>query len=458
MAFPQQGTELSMDDIGKLKEIIGTNYGNFIPQLPLLHSYTATYGAFKLADLISKIEFTRAPNTIHDKSDKWVHRFLNLSTPLPPLPQPAIVDDDPAFEDISVEKHVELNSAAEPDLDDPPAENPNFTRSPTSEMNTNQSEGLTCSYHTNSKIILHNVFLFLLPKMVNRPLYMRNNCNKFLNTTTIADKISTLNSLSPEKCSPGGYNKILLFLYLYFLYEQVYSACDPISPGTETFTSNIESAFNDMMLPPIFNENKHLETLFLLLTEINAKRARFTWYTFVIMIKQHSTDLIFEIVRKITNLNFYVKLIVSWIETPEDGSKPKTVGHALTIIGTRVDKRGRTTYVIKNSWGTPPNTIDIDLTMFRLPILKGEVSGIYLSFYLPVPNGIDVFDLFEAPIQKVKNNYIDKRPDEFNEELDKYARIIASVRGGRKTRRFKRTKRVRSKKSKKHRNHNVKYT
>lgn len=80
---------------------------------------------------------------------------------------------------------------------------------------SNQGNSSTCGYHAFSKVILNNVFGLLHP-LHETSVYVEKQCNRYLNT-----KRFDLSELTPEKCSPDGYLKILLFLHLFYLYKSV---------------------------------------------------------------------------------------------------------------------------------------------------------------------------------------------------------------------------------------------
>lgn len=297
---------------------------------------------------------------------------------------------------------------------DPPEQAPQFRRQIT-EGNSNQGRDTTCSFHANSKIILHNMFLFLVPKTTDRTLYDKNNCNAFLNTDTITTDPTLLDNLS-EDCSSDGYDKILLFLYLYFLYRQE-TEC-----GCEIYTINKQ--IEDRVIPAML-EGKHLPRLHALLDEIHVKRQRFNWVDFKCDITTNPF-LLFDIIRKITNLKFYVKLNVH-VTIIEKG-KPTQSGHALTIIGTSGEF-----YIIKNSWGYQPDIIHMDLSNFKLPFQAGDAIGYAVHFYIPIPKENDILNRFIN-----KDNTITNALKLFNRSMDAYGELIRSVVGGSR----KRTKRV----------------
>lgn len=55
----------------------------------------------------------------------------------------------------------------------------------------------------------------LLHPLRETSVYVEQQCNRYLNTTRF-----DLSELTPEKCSPDGYLKILLFLHLFYLYNR----------------------------------------------------------------------------------------------------------------------------------------------------------------------------------------------------------------------------------------------
>jgi hypothetical protein len=241
-----------------------------------------------------------------------------------------------------------------------------------SESISDQGQFGTCTCHSNAKILLHNRFLFVMPISVNKDIYNDKQCNQFLNTGIDETTIKNLNSLTPEMCSSGGYDKILLFLYLFFLFSEKLKDTSKICKRN---INDINYDLADLIVPDVLSHNIHLPRLEQLLIQINDKSIGFRWYEWYIEINKDNIQILFTMIDKITKQNFYVQL--------------STQSHALTIVGTR-----NRNYIIKNSWGYPEDIIPMDLTQFNLPGMDKPAIGQFISFYLPIPKGSNIFKEF----------------------------------------------------------------
>ena len=225
-----------------------------------------------------------------------------------------------------------------------------------SETKSTQGHGNTCSFHSNTRIILQNRFLFVNPIKIDEP-YILNKCNRFL-ITDIKDP--TFEDLNEMHCSTGGYNKILLFLYVYHLYNQLYKC------GTIPIDGLVTSAIDKMEIPTILASSIHTERLSMLLADIHTKSSGITWQEFPFEMNDLDKDLIFEIVQKVLSLNFYIKL----------GLSGKIGGHAVTIVSIQNNN-----YIIKNTW----TDIEDIVPSIKFLYLQGvPFVGTRLTFYLPM--------------------------------------------------------------------------
>ena len=173
---------------------------------------------------------------------------------------------------------------------------------------SNQKGKPVCGYHAFSKVILKNVFELLHP-LHETDVYVEQECNRYLDTSRY-----DLSDLTPEKCSPDGYLKILLFLHLYYLYlssKKDYMVC-----GTES------SIFPHLFEPTIPKLSfRHLlslkETLDYMKLKKDALHLTFQYFRF-----EPNLDAI----QLLTDAGLYVMLSAYY--------SPDKIGHALVIVGT----------------------------------------------------------------------------------------------------------------------------
>ena len=162
-----------------------------------------------------------------------------------------------------------------------------------------------CGYHAFSKVILKNVFELLHP-LHETGVYVEEQCNRYLNTSK-----HDLSELTPEKCSPDGYLKILLFLHLFYLYNRkTYMVC-----GTES------SILTHLFEPRIKLSYRHLlslkETLDYMQLKKDALQITFQYFHFEPNLKA---------IQLLTDAGLYIMLYAYY--------SPDKIGHALLIVGT----------------------------------------------------------------------------------------------------------------------------
>jgi len=259
----------------------------------------------------------------------------------------------------------------------PPPPKPLRLTTQISETHSNQGRDKSCSFHANTRLILQNRFIFVTPIRVGES-YVANKCNELL-ITDIKD--NSFEHLSESRCSQGGYNKILLFLYTYLLYAQYY-AC-----GTTPIYGLVTDAIDKMEIPKVLTTTIHTERLSILLVDLHKKSTGIVWQEFGVEIDDVSEDKLFLMIQKVIQLRFYVKLALSGYH-----------GHAVTIVALQENN-----YVIKNSW---TDTEDV-IPSIKFLYLQGEpFVGTNLTFYLPLYSPVTV---------SVKSL------DEFSHWLDIYA-------------------------------------
>ena len=233
---------------------------------------------------------------------------------------------------------------------------PVLRRRPSTSAPNQESEG-TCSYHANTRLILHNRFTFLLPRLD----VDASQCNLFLQTETVEKYEAFLSLISKDRCSPIGYEKIILFLYVYFLYKTKFTCGANID--------DVDVELNNMQIPKIMGG--HSPQITSLLTEMNVEnKLNFKWIHYFIRIHEIDPGLLFSIIKKMTDLNFYVKLGIT--------------RHAMIITRTEGN-----TYIVKNSWGKLEDVVDMDLRTVKI---NGDTyRGTSITVYIPISDEIVSF-------------------------------------------------------------------
>lgn len=82
-----------------------------------------------------------------------------------------------------------------------------------SDVYTDQRSEPHCGYHALAKVIVQNVFQYLTPSPIDKDAFRANNCTRFVDFDIFNADMSELS----DRCSPGGYDRILQFLYVYHL-------------------------------------------------------------------------------------------------------------------------------------------------------------------------------------------------------------------------------------------------
>jgi hypothetical protein len=244
-------------------------------------------------------------------------------------------------------------------------EKPIFSRQ--TSMSTNQGAEKTCVPHALSKIILKNVYRFVYPIDVpHEDIPKFKSCFDVLKTDVLQQDYNKL--ISEKKCGRAGYEKILLFLYLY---SQVHT----YSPGRCTRSDHKFTSFNHAILSTIkmkpipdffqFNNllafNRIRDTILLNSTGIE-------WTTFYVESNKQTIPFLRDITIPILSLGFYI-----YAETEFENLKR----HAISIVSYDNDAHS---YVMDNSWDQP-NEYITDLTSFTLNSKKTNLS--LLLFILP---------------------------------------------------------------------------
>ena len=186
-----------------------------------------------------------------------------------------------------------------------------------SRVYSNQGDSSTCGYHAFSKVILNNVFGLLHP-LRETSVYVEQQCNRYLNTTRY-----DLSELTPEKCSPDGYLKILLFLHVYSLYG--------LQKGMECGTES-------SIFPHLFEMNMDLSYRHRLALKETLDYMSLKKKALHLTLKYFIFEPTFETIKLLTDAGLYVMLYVYY--------SPGKMGHALVVVGTDGDE-----LLYKDSYG-----------------------------------------------------------------------------------------------------------
>jgi len=195
---------------------------------------------------------------------------------------------------------------------------------------TDQDAEGVCGYHAFSKVILKNIFELLKPLHVDE-IYELAKCNSYVNTLKY-----DLSTLTPEKCSPGGYLKILFFLHLFYLYKSFLTTIDGRPKGW------MECVQANAIFPYLFNTIKIPNLLYHepILTSKLEDMNRIKQDRNIHLITFRFTPT-FEVIKKVTDEGLYIMLRVE-----DSTSASQHAAHFLVIVGTNRDE-----VLFKNSWG-----------------------------------------------------------------------------------------------------------
>ena len=231
---------------------------------------------------------------------------------------------------------------------------------------SDQGEEGTCLAHACAHLVVKNVFDTLYPLKLSKKdedIYKQHSCNDYLKTHKLLDI-----AMIPD-CSIRGYDKILLFLYVYFTaYENF------ILKGKKNYlTPIIKFVLQLEYIPKIFDQTFHLPRLHHLLKIIKQKMVGVKYDTVTIS----TSDPL--IIRKILD-RFYVAMNLT------HDSK----GHTSTIVG-----HTPTQFIIKNSWRENLDYVpykELDSAAFVYSNSKWKIQD-YVTV-LPIYKHMDLYDGF----------------------------------------------------------------
>jgi hypothetical protein len=241
---------------------------------------------------------------------------------------------------------------------------------------TNQTNEGVCGRHVFPRVIIKNIFEVLYPLLVVNDIYTAHNCNKYLVTgKTIVD----LNKLSIKECSKGGYIKILLFLHLFYLYQNYVPTVEDRPLGWLECTQ-VTHIYDKMYTPPFLPYlHKQIHTFMItnVLRDIKQKVDNLQIHLITFQIKTH----LFETIEKVTKEGLYLMLRVE-----NTTSSQKHSAHFLLVTGTHEGK-----ILLKNSWGSE----EVYAASLDEPIILDKYiwdTTTDCSFVIPVRGGEDIDD------------------------------------------------------------------
>lgn len=236
---------------------------------------------------------------------------------------------------------------------------------------SDQGEEGTCLAHACAHLVVKNVFDPLYPLKLSKKdedIYKQHSCNDYLKTHNLLDI-----AMIPD-CSIRGYDKILLFLYVYFTaYENF------ILKGKKNYlTPIIKFVLQLEYIPKRFDQTFHLPRLEHLLKIIKQKMIGIKYDTVTIT----TSDPL--IIRKILD-RFYVAMNLI------HGSRGHTSeGHTSTIVG-----HTPTQFIIKNSWREILDYVpykELDSAAFVYSNSKWKIQD-YVTV-LPIYGNMELYDGF----------------------------------------------------------------
>ena len=237
---------------------------------------------------------------------------------------------------------------------------------------SDQGEEGTCLAHACAHLVVKNVFDPLYPLKLSKKeqdIYKQYSCNDYLKTHKLMDIAMIPN------CSIHGYDKILLFLYVYFTaYENF------ILKGKKKYlTSIIQFVLQLEYIPKIFDQTFHLPRLDNLLKTIKQRMIGIKYDTVTITTKDPL------IIRKILD-RFYVAMNLTHINQ----SRTQNEGHTSTIVD-----HTPTQFIMKNSWRENLDYVpykELDSAAFVYSNAKWKIQD-YVTV-LPIYKNMDLYDGF----------------------------------------------------------------
>ena len=284
-------------------------------------------------------------------------------------------------------------------------------------ISTNQGNKGTCMAHSFAKVLLQNIYRFVYPMTVP-PSEIDNfqSCFSVLSTND-KDMQRHLSEISRDKCGRAGYDKILLFIYLYNLVE-----CNR-SPQTQTQEENVNKQFiNALQMNEPFENFFHGRNAILFgeLRAIITKKIQVQKLNWIIVSLNNnnptpeSTRILHNILVKILSLGLYVLMGMylseesKLLRNREDENPPGTdvSGHAVVMV-----KYENGFFNITNSWGkrieTTRDVNNLQIKNYMLHIVSYSfVLPIYDNdIQFPLPNTSSIEPIDWSVLERWTHNY-----------------------------------------------------
>jgi len=217
-----------------------------------------------------------------------------------------------------------------------------------SDTTTNQRNDPTCAYHVAAKLVVQNIFHYLTPsEEVDVKTFEQNQCNQFLDGAVYGDD-QLMQKLTPATCSPGGYDKILQFLYVYYLIRE--ESNEPVAVAKNMFVSlnQVLSAIWKKNIPKFFDTlPEQKRRVHEMLHEVSIAREKFG-INFCVQGVSSTSQMshhCFDIIKKSLVKGFYVGLALSRSQfSPVKSAEHER--HAVHVVSIFQDS-----LIVKNSWG-----------------------------------------------------------------------------------------------------------
>jgi hypothetical protein len=286
-----------------------------------------------------------------------------------------------------------------------------------SETITNQRQERSCGYHASSKVIVQNVFQFFIPKKIDVGTYQASDCNRFVDFDIYKTGIETLTA---ELCSPGGYDRILQFLYVYHLiYDRLSNKETGFVASNANMTRDILPDIWAGKIPAYFDDKgRHRDHVVEMVKEVNRHRTCFdVTYTFFDITLSPKTEgneyefmkrhkLLFDVIKACNNRGLYIYLGIIGKDDEEivvEGVQHTR--HAVHIVSTHNGE-----IIFKNSWG---DGRVYSMKTYGSVFLQGQFEYVIdrISFLVPIKANCEPFyphlklmaSLFEHAMKKLEH-------------------------------------------------------
>jgi hypothetical protein len=253
-----------------------------------------------------------------------------------------------------------------------------------SDVDTDQRSEPHCAYHALSKVIIQNVFQYFTPSPIDKGAFRANNCTRFVDFDIFKTRMS---ELTRDQCSPGGYDRILQFLYIYYL---IYDLNNGKAITRDSDAEVIDKIWAQT-IPKFFETSVHRPHLEEMIRKVNhaylasnlaysqIKLIRFEHIKQIkdVDVRRTCFDIILDSIKMLIGKGFYIYLgLASELQNGNFEHSHHAV-HIVNTIGNEI--------VIKNSWGE--NRI-YQMKLDGVVYLAGHhaYSIDYLRTFVPMPH------------------------------------------------------------------------